>query len=85
MKGAGGIESSAEGGKSEWVVERGVEVPKREGRRPYSALPFSKSHSSEADGRTALFRSSPLYSTPLCARGGRGGTQCTVPKKVQHP
>lgn len=68
--------------ESEWVVERDVEVPKEEGRRPYSALPFSKSHSSEADGRTASFRSPPLYSTPLCARGG---TQCTVPKKVQHP
>jgi len=81
VRAAGGIESGAG-----WVVERGAEVPKEEGRRPYSALPFSKSHSSEADGHTAPFRSSPPYSTPLCARGRGWYTvhrrRCSTREKV---
>lgn len=58
------------------MVER-LEVPKEEagGRIPLS--PFSKSHSSEADGRAAPrraapHRSDPLHSAPRARH--RGGT-----------
>lgn len=75
--GAGGIESGGGGGRRGrgwmdgwWVAER-LEAPKEEagGRIPLS--PFSKSHSSEADGRAA-----PIRSTPLAG--------VARPKKVQH-
>lgn len=67
-----GLSAGEEGG---WVVER-LEVPKEEagGRIPLS--PFSKSHSSEADGRAAPLHSAPIRSTPrrTAPRRGGGGT-----------
>lgn len=79
-----GVESGAEGRRTKrrrrrkrtrvdgWVGGRkAVEGTEGGSGRPYSALSLlSKSHSSEADGRA----------DPR----GRGGTRCTVPKKVQH-
>jgi len=80
-QGRGGRESGA-GGRVRVGGRKGLwrhQRRKAGGRIPLS--PFPKSHSSEADGRTAPFRSSPSLHPP----GAWGGTRCTVPKKVQHP